>query len=113
MIRQRVLTVEQGNSEITSLLRQWAAGDASARDQLVPLVYQELRRLAHYHLRRERDGHTLQTTALVHELYLRMCAHDDPQWQDRAHFFAVAARIMRRVLVEYSRRRTAAPFIFR
>ena len=94
-------------SGVTSLLRQWSGGDASARDELVPLVYQELRRLAHYHLRRERDGHTLQTTALVHEVYLRLCSHDDPQWEDRAHFFAVSARMMRRILVDYSRRHGA------
>ena len=95
------------SGEITSLLRKWGGGDANARDRLVPLLYQELRRLAHYHLRRERDGHTLQTTALVHEVYLRLCAHHDPEWQDRAHFFAVAARIMRQILVDYSRRRGA------
>ena len=94
-------------SRVTSLLRQWSGGDSSARDELVPLVYQELRRLAHYHLRRERDGHTLQTTALVHEVYLRLCSQDDPQWQDRAHFFAVSARMMRRILVDYSRRHGA------
>ena len=63
--------------------------------------------MAHYHLRHERDGHTLQTTALVHEVYLRLCGHDELQWQDRAHFFAVAARMMRRILVDYSRRRGA------
>ena len=94
-------------SAVTSLLRQWRGGDSGARDELVPLVYQELRRLAHYHLRRERSGHTLQTTALVHEVYLRLCSQDDPRWEDRAHFFAVAARIMRRILVDYSRRRGA------
>ena len=71
------------------------------------MVYKELRRLAHYRLRRERGGHTLQTTALVHEVYLRMCGEETPQWQDRAHFFAVAARMMRRILVDYSRRRAA------
>lgn len=95
------------HSRVTSLLRQWSGGDPGARNELVPLVYQELRRLAHYHLRRERSGHTLQTTALVHEVYLRLCGHDDPQWEGRAHFFAVAARMMRRILVDYSRRRGA------
>jgi RNA polymerase sigma factor (TIGR02999 family) len=80
---------------------------ANALDELVPLLYKELRRLAHYHLRRERDGHTLQTTALVHEVYLRLCGQEQPHWQDRAHFFAVAARMMRRILVDYSRRRGA------
>jgi RNA polymerase sigma factor (TIGR02999 family) len=83
------------------------AGDPAALEQLVPIVYQELRRLAHYHLRRERDGHTLQTTALVHEVYLRLCGQDEPRWEDRAHFFAVSARMMRRILVDYSRRRGA------
>jgi RNA polymerase sigma factor (TIGR02999 family) len=80
---------------------------ANALDELVPLLYKGLRRLAHYHLRRERDGHTLQTTALVHEVYLRLCGQEQPHWQDRAHFFAVAARMMRRILVDYSRRRGA------
>ena len=94
-------------SQVTSLLRQWNGGDSRALEQLAPIVYQELRRLSHYHLRRERDGHTLQTTALVHEVYLRLCGRDEPQWEDRAHFFAVASRIMRRILVDYSRRRGA------
>jgi RNA polymerase sigma factor (TIGR02999 family) len=89
------------------LLRQWSDWDASARERLVPIVYQELRRLAHYHGRHERDGHTLQTTALVHEAYLRQCGQDEPQWEDGAHFFAVVARMMRRSLVDYSRRRGA------
>jgi RNA polymerase sigma factor (TIGR02999 family) len=99
--------VGQHHSGVTTMLRQWSGGDSSARDQLVPVVYQELRRLAHYHLRRERSGHTLQTTVLVHEVYLRLCSHDDPKWEDRAHFFAVSARMMRRILVDYSRRRGA------
>ncbi len=88
-------------------MNRWSGGDAEALDKLVPIVYSELHRLAHYHLRRERDGHTLQTTALVHEVYLRLCGTDELQWQDRAHFFAVAARTMRRILVDYSRRRQA------
>jgi RNA polymerase sigma factor (TIGR02999 family) len=92
---------------VTSLLERWSSGDPAAREELVPIVYQELRRLAHYHLRQERDGHTLQTTALVHEVYLRLCHQDEPRWQNRAHFFAVAARSMRRILVDYSRRRSA------
>jgi len=95
------------DSRVTSLLRQWNGGDPRALEQLLPIVYQELRRLSHYHLRRERDGHTLQTTALVHEVYLRLCREDELQWEDRAHFFAVASRIMRRILVDYSRRRGA------
>jgi RNA polymerase sigma factor (TIGR02999 family) len=94
-------------SGVTALLRQWSGGDPAARDDLVPLVYPELRRLAHYHLKREREGHTLQTTALVHEVYLRLAGQNAPRWEDRAHFFAVAARMMRRILVDYSRRRHA------
>src|SRR3954447_5597135 len=92
------------HSEATSLLRRWSSGDAQALEELVPVVYSELRRLAHYHLRRERDGHTLQTTALVHEVYLRLCSLDEAQWENRVHFFAVAARMMRRILVDHSRR---------
>jgi RNA polymerase sigma factor (TIGR02999 family) len=91
----------------SSLLRQWNDGQADAFDRLVPIVYKELRRLAHYHLRREREGHTLQTTALVHEVYLRLYGRAEPEWEDRGHFFAVAARMMRRILVDYSRRRDA------
>ena len=93
--------------QITCLLRQWSCGDAQALEQLVPIVYKELQRLAHYHLRRERDGHTLQTTALVHEVYLRLCGQNEPHWENRAHFFAVAARMMRRILVDYSRQHDA------
>lgn len=93
---------------VTSLLRQWSGGDTQALDQLVPIVYKELQRLAHYHLRSERTGQTLQTTALVHEVYIRLCSQHEPRWEDRAHFFAVAARMMRRILVDYSRRRAAA-----
>jgi RNA polymerase sigma factor (TIGR02999 family) len=99
--------VDPHGTGVTILLRRWSGGDPNARNELIPLIYEELRRLARYHLRRERDGHTLQTTALVHEVYLRLCGHDDPKWQDRAHFFAVAARLMRRILVDYSRRRGA------
>jgi len=99
--------LEQPDSRVTNLLRQWNGGDPCALEQLAPIVYKELRRLSHYHLRREREGHTLQTTALVHEVYLRLCGEDEPQWEDRAHFFAVASRIMRRILVDYARRRGA------
>lgn len=97
----------EDNSRVAGLLRQWNSGDPAALEQLAPIVYQELRRLAHYHLQREREGHTLQTTALVHEVYLRLCGQDEPRWEDRAHFFAVSARMMRRILVDYSRRRGA------
>jgi RNA polymerase sigma factor (TIGR02999 family) len=93
--------------QITGLLRRWSGGDAQALEQLVPIVYNELQRLAHYYLRRERDGHTLQTTALVHEVYLRLCGQEEPRCENRAHFFAIAARMMRRILVDYSRRHGA------
>jgi RNA polymerase sigma factor (TIGR02999 family) len=93
--------------EVTQLLRKWGGGDEQARNQLMPVVYKELQRLAHYHLRRESGGHTLQTTALVHEVYLRLCGQHELRWEDRAHFFAVAARMMRRILVDYARRRAA------
>ena len=94
-------------SRVGGLLQQWSDGDPAALEQIVPIVYQELRRLAHYHLRRERDGHTLQTTALVHEVYLKLCGQEQLLLNDRAHFFAVSARMMRRILVDYSRRRGA------
>jgi len=99
--------MERSSSQVSGLLRQWSGGDGQALDRLVPIVYKELKRLAHYHLRRERNGCTLQTTALVHEVYLRLCSQQEPQWQDRAHFFAVAARMMRRILVDNARRRGA------
>jgi RNA polymerase sigma factor (TIGR02999 family) len=95
------------DNHVTSLLRRWSAGDMEALEQLVPVVYDELRRLAHCHLRNERIGHTLQSTALVHEVYLRLCGPGEARFEDRAHFFAVAARAMRHVLVDYSRRRSA------
>ena len=86
------------------LLADWAAQDPGALDRLVPIVYGELRRLAHYHLRGERVHHTLQTTALVHEVYVRLAGIKGLQWRDRAHFFAMAGTLMRRVLVDYARR---------
>ena len=90
---------------ISQLLADWANRDAAAREQLVPIVYEELRRLAHHYMRGERAGHTLQTTALVNEVYLRLAGIDGLQWRDRAHFFAMAATLMRRVLVDYARQR--------
>jgi RNA polymerase sigma factor (TIGR02999 family) len=92
--------------EVTNLLRAWRAGDESARDRLVPVVYGELRRRAAAHLRRERKGHTLRPTDLVHETYLRLLAQD-PGWQNREHLLAVASRLMRRLLVDHARRRAA------
>ena len=90
---------------ISQLLADWANRDAAARDELVPIVYEELRRLAHHYMRGEREGHTLQTTALVNEAYLRLVGIDGMRWRDRAHFFAMAATLMRRVLVDYARQR--------
>lgn len=83
--------------EVSQLLQAWSDGDQSALDRLVPLVYAELRRLASHHMRRERPGHSLQTTALVNEAYLRLTDYTRMQWQGRAHFFAVAAQAMRRI----------------
>jgi RNA polymerase sigma factor (TIGR02999 family) len=90
---------------VTQLLREWSNGNQTARERLIPLVYDELRRVAHNYLRRERSGQMLQTTALVHEAYLRLVEIEKATWQDRAHFFAVAARIMRHILVDIARRR--------
>jgi len=91
----------------TELLRAWGRGEASALDRLVPLVHDELRQLARRYMRRERADHTLQTTALVNEAYLRMIGAGQVDWQGRAHFFAIAARVMRRILVDSARRRRA------
>jgi RNA polymerase sigma factor (TIGR02999 family) len=93
--------------DITGLLLAWRAGKQEALDQLFPRVYDELRRIAHRHLGRERENHTLGTTALVNEAYLKLVDQSRAQWADRAHFFAVAARVMRRILVDYARRHLA------
>ncbi len=93
------------SSEITQLLRAWSDGDPGALDRLTPLVYEQLHRLASNHMRNERQGHVLQTTALVNEAYLRLLKIGALDWRDRAHFFAVAARILRRVLVDAARKR--------
>jgi RNA polymerase sigma factor (TIGR02999 family) len=101
--------VARASSEpITELLERWRGGDQVALDALVPLVYSELRQIAHHYLQRERSDHTLQSTALVHEAYVRLVGHNIPAWQDRAHFFGVAARVMRQILVEYARSHGAA-----
>jgi RNA polymerase sigma factor (TIGR02999 family) len=92
--------------EITALLRAWESGQATALDELTPVVYRELKRLARRHMR-GRDGETLQTTALVHEAYIRLVAMSDVRWADRAHFYAVSARIMRGILVDAARARCA------
>jgi RNA polymerase sigma factor (TIGR02999 family) len=88
---------------VTQLLQQWGDGDDSALAELTPLVYEELRRLAHRYMDGQRPDHTLQTTALVNEAYLRLADQTSPRWQNRAHFFAVAARAMRQILVSYAR----------
>lgn len=92
-------------NQVTQLLLDWGNGDKAALDKLVPVVYQELRRLAAYYMRRERPGHTLQTSALVNEAYMRLVDYSQMRWQSRAHFFAVAAQAMRRILVEHARKR--------
>src|SRR3954451_22136578 len=88
---------------VTQLLIDWSRGDQAALDSLMPLVYQELRRLAHCYMRRERVGHTLQTTALINEAYLRLVEQQHVQWHNRAHFFAISAQLMRRILVDHAR----------
>lgn len=93
---------------VSELLAQWSNGDEESLRRLVPLVYNELRRLARYHLRRERPDHTLQTTALVHEAYLCLMKQQPMNFENRAHFFAVCANLMREILVAYARRRKAA-----
>ena len=92
---------------VTDLLARWSHGDDTALVELTPLVYEELRRLAHHHMGGQRRNHTLQTTALVNEAYLRLADQTNPTWQNRAHFFAVAARAMRQILVSYARSQRA------
>jgi RNA polymerase sigma factor (TIGR02999 family) len=93
--------------QITELLQRWSDGDQEALDSLIPLVYGDLRRLANYYLQQEAHAQTLQSTALVHEVYLRLCRQQDPHWEGRAHFFAVAAKMIRRILVDHARRKLA------
>src|SRR5215467_3068729 len=93
------------SKEVTQLLIDWSNGDREALDKLMPLVYDELRRLARHYMSRERAGHTLQTTALVNEAYVKLVEQKDVRWQNRAHFFGIAAQLMRRILVDYARTR--------
>lgn len=93
--------------DVTALLNDWSKGDQEALNKLMPLVYDELHRLASHYLRRERPGHTLQTTALVHEAYLKLVDQKSANWQNRLQFFSAAANVMRHVLVDYARRRKA------
>src|SRR5580704_5875520 len=91
------------SSEITQLLHDWRGGDQLALQRLTPVVYEELHRMAKHYMARERDGHTLQTTALINEVYLRLVKVKEVDWQDRAHFFAVSAQLMRRILTDFAR----------
>lgn len=97
----------QGDAGVTRLLVQWTEGNKQAMEELLPLVYDELRRLARSYLQRERQGHTLQSTALVHEAYMRL-VDQNVSWQSRAHFFGIAAQMMRRILVDHARSKNAA-----
>lgn len=94
--------------QVTQLLVAWSKGDEIAREQLMPLVYEELHRLAHRYMKRESPGHTLQTSALVNEAFVRLIDQKNVQWQSRAHFFGIAAQMMRRILVDYARSRNYA-----
>jgi len=98
----------EGPQEITLLLKAWGEGDHEALNQLAPMVYEELRRMARRYMRRERTGNTLQATALINEAYLRLVEAQNAGWQDRAHFFAVSAQLMRRILVDRARARGSA-----
>ncbi len=91
--------------DLTGLLIEWRQGDEAALDKLTPLVYDEIRRIAHRYLQRERAGHTLQTTALVNEAYIRLAGSQNVAWQNRSHFFAVTAQVMRHILIDHARRR--------
>ena len=104
----RVHVQGEPTNQVTELLVRWRGGDKAALDSLMPLVYSELHRIANHYLRSERSDHTLQSTALVHEAYVRLAAQDLPRWQNRAHFFAVAAQLMRQILVDYARSHRAS-----
>ncbi len=97
-----------GQEKVTQLLLQLEAGDQESFNRLLPVVYDELKRLAHSYLRSERSGHTLNTTALVHEAYIKLVGHDNLSWENRVHFFATAAQAMRRILLDYARKRRTA-----
>ncbi len=98
---------ESSEGEVTLLLNQWGQGDAEALDELLPIVYRELRTMAARHLNKERSDHTLQATDLVHEAYMRLVGQKNAQWHNRAHFFAIAAQAMRRILVDHARKNLA------
>ncbi|PWT95067.1 MAG: RNA polymerase subunit sigma-70 [Blastocatellia bacterium] len=94
--------------QVTELLTAWSSGDQTARDRLIPLVYEELHRLAHRYMKRESPGHTLQTSALVNEAFVKLVDQRDVRWRNRAHFFGIAAQLMRRILVDHARGRQTA-----
>jgi len=100
--------VQKSTHEVTQLLIEWSNGDKAALDKLMPLIYDELRRLAHHYMSREQPGHTLQTTAVVNEAYLRLVNRKHVHWQNRAHFFAIAATLMRSILVDHARSHASA-----
>lgn len=103
-----MLEKRQDSHRVTALLREWTGGSSAAMDELLPYVYDELRRRAARYLRRERINHTLQTTALVHEAYLKLVDQERVEWKDRGHFFAVAAQAMRRILVDHAKHKNRA-----
>jgi RNA polymerase sigma factor (TIGR02999 family) len=107
LLSDSLMSDRQTDQDVTGLLQQWQAGDAEAMERLLPLVYNELRRVARARLRDERAGHTLQATALVHEAYLRLMGHRTPTPHNRTHLFAMAARLMREILVDHARRKAA------
>ena len=100
--------METSSQSVSHLLRRWSDGDSEALDRLMPLVYAELRLMARRYMVRQPSGHTLQTTALIHEAYLRLVGQEEKRWENRAHFFGVAAQAMRHILVDYARARTTA-----
>ncbi len=100
--------METSSQSVSHLLQRWSDGDSEALDQLMPLVYDELRRMARRYLGQQPTGHTLQTTALIHEAYLRLVGQEEKRWENRAHFFGVAAQAMRHILVDYARARHTA-----
>ena len=116
MERERLITLSNGwpmtmpaspQQQVTQLLCDWRSGEPHALEKLIPLIEPELQRLAHHYMSRERPGHTLQTTALIDDAYLQLAQDGHPQWQNRAHFFAAAAQLMRRIMVDHARQRQA------
>src|ERR1700745_3951233 len=108
MLRREKAVSSDPPADVTQILMDWSGGDTAAPEKLMPLVYEELRRLASNSLARERSDHTLQPTALVHEAYLRLVDETDVSWKNRAHFYGMAARLMRRILVDHARTHNAA-----